>query len=71
MAAQLRAVADLSNNDALDPYTAVAQWLLPYGIQRQLRKARARRNAVRQQADEAQMAGAALDPSDRPPSRVG
>jgi hypothetical protein len=50
---------------------AVAQWLLPYGIQRQLRQARARRNAVRQQADEAQMAGAALDPSERQPSRVG
>ena len=49
---------------------AVAQWLLPYGIQRQLRQARARRYAVRQN-EEAQMTGAALDPSERQPSQVG
>ena len=49
---------------------AVAQWLLPYGIQRQLRQACARRYAVRQH-EEAQMTGAALDPSERQPSRVG
>jgi hypothetical protein len=48
---------------------AVAQWLLPYGIQRQLRQAWARRNAVRQQ-EEAQMTEAALDPSERQPSQV-
>ena len=41
-----------------------------YGIQRQLRQARARRYAVRQH-EEAQMTGAALDPSERQPSRVG
>ncbi|HET9560516.1 MAG TPA: DUF6716 putative glycosyltransferase [Propionibacteriaceae bacterium] len=49
---------------------AVAQWLLPYGIQRQLRQARARRYAVRQN-EEAQMTGAAIDPSERQPSQVG
>jgi hypothetical protein len=49
---------------------AVAQWLLPYGIQRQLRQARARRYAVRQH-EEAQMTGAALDPSEWQPSQVG
>jgi hypothetical protein len=48
---------------------AVAQWLLPYGIQRQLRQARARRYAVRQH-EEAKMTGAALDPSEQP-SQVG
>ena len=49
---------------------AVARWLLPYGIQRQLRQARARRYAVRQN-EEAQMTGAAIDPSERQPSQVG
>jgi hypothetical protein len=49
---------------------AVAQWLLPYGIQRQLRQVLARRSAVRQQ-DEAQMTGATLDPSEQRPSQVG
>ena len=49
---------------------AVAQWLLPYGIQRQLRQAWARRNAVRHQ-EEAQLTEAALDPSERQPSQVG
>ena len=49
---------------------AVAQWLLPYGIQRQLRQARARRYAVRQN-EEAQMTGVAIEPSERRPSQVG
>jgi Putative glycosyltransferase (DUF6716) len=42
----------------------VARWVLPYGIQLQLRQARARRQVLRQQAEEAQMASAVLDHSE-------
>jgi hypothetical protein len=49
---------------------AIAQWLLPYGVQRQMRQAWTRRSAVRQQ-DEAQMTGATPDLSERQPSQTG
>ena len=49
----------------------VARWVLPYGIQVQLRQARARRQALRQQAEEAQIANAVLDRSERQFSQVG
>jgi hypothetical protein len=49
----------------------VARWILPYGIQLQLRQARARRQTLRQQAEEAQLANAVLDPSERQLSQVG
>ena len=47
------------------------RWVLPYGIQVQLRQARARRQTLRQQAEEAQLASAALDPAERQLSQVG
>ena len=47
------------------------RWVLPYGIQVQLRQARARRQTLRQQAEKAQLANAALDPSERQISQVG
>jgi hypothetical protein len=51
---------------------AVARWVLPYGIQMRLRRARAQRKAARQQAiQEAQMARMGLDPSERELSQVG
>jgi hypothetical protein len=44
----------------------IARWILPYGIQLQLRQARARRKAVREQgAVRAQRAGSELDPARR------
>jgi hypothetical protein len=49
----------------------LARWVLPYGIQLQLRQARARRQTLRQQAEEAQLANAVLDPSERQLSQVG
>jgi hypothetical protein len=49
----------------------LARWVLPYGIQLQVRQARARRQTLRQQAEEAQLANAVLDPSERQLSQVG
>jgi hypothetical protein len=49
----------------------LARWVLPYGIQLQLRQARARRQTLRQQVEEAQLASAVLDPSERQLSQVG
>ncbi|HJQ88427.1 MAG TPA: DUF6716 putative glycosyltransferase [Propionibacteriaceae bacterium] len=49
----------------------VARWVLPYGIQLQLRQSRARRQVLRQQAEEAQVASAVLDPSEPQLSQVG
>ena len=49
---------------------AVARWILPYGIQRQLRDAQSRRKE-RQRAEEVRMTVEILDPSEREPSRIG
>ena len=49
---------------------AVARWILPYGIQRQLRDAQSRRKE-RQRAEEVRMTVEILEPSEREPSRVG
>jgi hypothetical protein len=51
---------------------AVAQWVLPHGIQLQLRQARARRKARRMHAvEEAPTVRVGLDRYERQPSRVG
>ena len=66
-AAQGRPVGEERNGWA----RTVARWVLPYGIQVQLRQARARRQVLRQQAEEAQVASAVLDPSEPQLSQVG
>ncbi|HEX5906056.1 MAG TPA: DUF6716 putative glycosyltransferase [Propionibacteriaceae bacterium] len=49
-----------------------ARWILPYGVQLQLRRVRARRNTTaRKAADETRLASAGLDTSVRHPSRSG
>jgi hypothetical protein len=51
---------------------AVARWILPYGVQLGLRRARAQRRATRAQAvQDAQMARMGLDPSERELSQGG
>jgi hypothetical protein len=67
LAAQGRPVGDERTGWA----RTVARWVLPYGIQVHLRQARARRQALRQQAEEAEMANAGLDPSEPQLSQVG
>jgi hypothetical protein len=51
---------------------AVARWVLPYGIQRRLRRVRAQRRDLRQQiAEDAHLAGAGLEYLEQQPSKIG
>jgi hypothetical protein len=50
---------------------AIARWVLPYGVQRQLRKARARRKAIAQDAADWAQIPANFDSRQRQPSRIG
>jgi Putative glycosyltransferase (DUF6716) len=69
---KLAAQGTIPMSDLADRIRAVARWVLPHGIQLQLRQVRARRKARRMQvAEEAQTVLAELDPAERHPSQVG
>jgi hypothetical protein len=58
--------SDSLTSDRTALHRGIAPWILPYGVQLQLRQARARRKAVREQgAVRAQRAGSELDPARR------
>jgi hypothetical protein len=59
--------SDSLTSDRTALHRGIARWILPYGVQLQLRQARARRKAVREQgAVHAQRAGWELDPARGP-----